>query len=280
LCELYAAVAYTDPLKKEEYKAPLYEMLDRILEIGRNNDGLFYNSVNPVKGIPVNGGLADNFGYTLNGFYTVYLLDKIEEYREPVLKTLSVLNEKYRNFPWEGSSSDGYADAIEGALNLYVREPVTAAEQWINSEIRVMWNKQQPSGIIEGWHGDGNFARTTIMYCLWKTQGTYVTPWRTDLEIGAVQEDSLLYLTISAGEDWDGRLMFDRKRHSEFMHMPVDWPRINQFPEYFTVDKDKKYQIKTDNKTVSEMRGADLQKGYPVKVRKGTCIKLIVKSEN
>ena len=75
-----------DPAKKEEYKAPVYEMLDRILEIGRNEDGLFYNSVDPVKGIPVNGGIADNFGYTLNGFYTVYLIDKIEKYREPVLK--------------------------------------------------------------------------------------------------------------------------------------------------------------------------------------------------
>ena len=124
LCELYAAVSYTDSLKKEIYKAPLYEMLDRILETGRNNDGLFYNSINPVKGIPVNGGIADNFGYTLNGFYTVYLLDSIEKYREPVLKTLSVLNEKYRNYPWEGSSSDGYADAIEGALNLYTREKI------------------------------------------------------------------------------------------------------------------------------------------------------------
>jgi hypothetical protein len=280
LCELYAVVSYADPIKREEYKPPLYEMLDRILEIGRNSDGLFYNSVNPVKGIPVNGGIADNFGYTLNGFYTVYLLDKIEKYREPVLKTLSVLNEKYRNFPWEGSGSDGYADAIEGALNLYVREPVPSAEKWINSEIKVMWNKQQPSGVIEGWHGDGNFARTTIMYCLWKTLGTYVIPWRTDIEIGAVREDSLLYLTISSVDDWDGRLMFDRKRHSEFMHMPVDWPRINQFPEFFTVDKDKNYQVKTDNNPVLEMRGEDLQKGYPVKVRKGTGIKLIVKSIN
>ena len=158
LCELYAAVSYADKPKKEKYKAPLYEMLDRILEVGRNDNGLFYNSVNPVKGIPVNGGIADNFGYTLNGFYTVYLLDNIQKYRIPVIKALSVLNEKYRNFPWEGSSSDGYADAIEGALNLYVREPVPSAEQWINSEIKVMWNKQQPSGIIEGWHGDGNFA--------------------------------------------------------------------------------------------------------------------------
>jgi hypothetical protein len=278
LCELYAAVSYTDPLKKEIYKTPLYEMLDRILETGRNNDGLFYNSINPVKGIPVNGGIADNFGYTLNGFYTVYLLDSIEKYREPVLKTLSVLNEKYRNYPWEGSSSDGYADAIEGALNLYTREKVPSAEQWINSEIKVMWNKQQQSGIIEGWHGDGNFARTTIMYCLWKTQGTYLLPWRNDLEIGAVKEDSLLYLALSAREDWEGRLMFDKKRHAEFMHLPVDWPRINQFPEYFTVDIDKIYRIKTDNDIIIQIPGAELQKGYPVKVRKGKRLNLIIKS--
>jgi hypothetical protein len=279
LCELYASVSYTDLIKKGAYKAPLYEMLDRILEVGRNNDGLFYNSINPAKGIPVNGGIADNFGYTLNGFYTVYLLDKIEKYREPVIKTLSVLNEKYRNFPWEGSSSDGYADAIEGALNLYTREAVPSAEQWINSEIKVMWNKQQQSGIIEGWHGDGNFARTTIMYCLWKTEGTFIDPWRNDLEFGAVKENNLLYLTLSAREDWEGRLMFDRKRHSEFMHLPLDWPRINQFPEYFTVDKNEIYEIKTyDNARIQVIKGEELQKGYPVKVRKGICLKLIVKS--
>jgi hypothetical protein len=278
LCELYATVSYVDPAKKEIYKVPLYAMLDRILEKGRNKDGLFYNSIDPVKGIPVNGGIADNFGYTLNGFYTVYLLDKIEKYREPVLKTLSVLNEKYHNFPWEGSSSDGYADAIEGALNLYTREAVPSAELWINSEIKVMWKKQRQSGIIEGWHGDGNFARTTIMYCLWKTQGTYLTPWRHDLEIGAVRADSLLYLTLYAGEDWEGRLVFDKKRHSEYMHLPLDWPRINQFPEYFTADKDKIYQIKTDNKVIIQLPGEDLQKGYPVKLRKGQYLKLIVKS--
>ena len=278
LCELYAAVSYADPHKKDVYKAPLYEMLDRILEIGRNNDGLFYNSINPVKGIPVDGALADNFGYTLNGFYTVYLLDSIEKYREPVLKTLLALNQKYRNYPWEGLSADGYADAIEGALNLYVREPVPSAEQWINSEIKVMWSKQKPSGIIEGWHGDGNFARTTIMYCLWKTQGTYVMPWRSDIETGAVMADSSLYVTITAAEEWNGRLMFDRKRHSEFMHLPLDWPRINQFPEYFTVEKDKSYQIKRENnKEPLVISGVDLQKGYPVKVRKGECVKLIVK---
>jgi hypothetical protein len=277
LCELYATVSFADQEKKEAYKAPVYEMLDRILEVGRNEDWLFYNSIDPVKGTPVNAGIADNFGYTLNGFYTVYLLDNIEKYREPVLKALGVLNEKYRNFAWEGTSSDGYADAIEGALNLYTRETVPTVEQWIDSEMKVMWDKQQPSGIIEGWHGDGNFARTTIMYCLWKTQGAYLIPWREDIEFGAVQKDSLLYLTISAREDWNGRLMFDRKRHTDFMHLPIDWPRINQFPEYFTVEKDKSYSIISEKSRKDQIiTGNELRDGYPLKVKKGRTIKLIV----
>jgi hypothetical protein len=277
LCELYATVSYADPSKKEVYKIHLMSMLDRILDAGRNRDGLFYNSIDPVKGVPVDSAIADNFGYTLNGYYTVYLVDKIEKYREPVLQALNVLNEKYRNFAWEGTSSDGYADAIEGALNLYAREPVSSAKEWIDSEIKVMWNKQQPSGIIEGWHGDGNFARTTIMYCLWKTGGAYLTPWAEDLRIGAVYKDSKLYLTISSEKGWKGILNLDKKRHLEFMHLPLDWPRINQFPEYFTADKEKEYTI-TSNFSHKDQKisGEELQNGLPVKIKAGSTVKIII----
>jgi len=277
LCELYATVAYADPQKKAAYKAPVHDMLDRILEVGRNEDGLFYNSIDPVKGESVNGEIADNFGYTLNGFYTVYLLDRDEKYRDAVIKANGILNEKYRNYAWEGTSSDGYADAIEGALNLYTREPLDETRQWIDSEINVMWKKQQPSGIIEGWHGDGNFARTTIMYCLWKTQGTYLAPWNDGLNIGAVQADSILYLTISSEKDWEGKLMTDRKRHKEFLHLPFDWPRINQFPEYFTVEKEKNYRIKTENgRKEVIISGEELQKGYQLKLSKGEKVRMTI----
>ena len=277
LCELYATVAHADPSKRELYRAPVYEMLDRILEVGRNKDGLFYNSIDPVKGVPVNSGIADNFGYTLNGFYTVYLLDRIEKYREPVLTALRILNEKYKNFAWEGTSQDGYADAIEGTLNLYVREPVPSAREWIESEIKVMWNKQQPSGIIEGWHGDGNFARTTIMYCLWKTCGAYLVPWNDSLKLGCVCKDNKLYLSISSPEKWYGKLMLDKKRHAEFMHLPFDWPRINQFPEYFTVEKGNNYtmvsNLSSEPKVIS---GEELMEGLPLKLKAAQTIKLII----
>jgi len=277
LCELYASVSFADTTKKNLYKPHIYEMLDRILEVGRNKDGLFFNSIDPVKGVPVNDGIADNFGYTLNGYYTVYLIDKTEKYREPVTEALSILNKRYRNYAWEGTSQDGYADAIEGALNLYVREPVPSAREWIESEIKVMWNKQQASGIIEGWHGDGNFARTTIMYCLWKTGGAYLLPWNNDLQYGGVFHENKLYITISSTKGWEGRLMTDIARHREYLNLPLDWPRINQFPEYFTAESDRDYIIISDSKKAVTISGTDLRSGIPVKIKPGKSVRIIIK---
>ena len=45
LCELYACVHFARPEKKAAYRDGIHEMLDRILEVGRNGDGLFYVSV-------------------------------------------------------------------------------------------------------------------------------------------------------------------------------------------------------------------------------------------
>lgn len=281
LCELYASVNFTDLKKKKEYQPHIYEMLDRILEVGRNEDGLFYNGINPANGDITWDGTADNFGYTFNGFYTVYQIDSIERYRTATLKGLRVLNDKYRDFDWEGGSSDGYADAIEGALNLYAREPIASTAAWIDSETQVMWSMQdsshranalkwQGSGVIEGWHGDGNFARTTIMYCLWKSQGVTVDPWRSDMKVGAVMNGADLLISITVAEDWQGKLRFDSPRHSTAMNMPFDWPRINQFPEWFAPTAEMNFQWMDVQDSKSEFySGKQLWTGVQVSLKKG-----------
>ncbi len=270
LCELYATVHFAMPEKKQTYQEPLHFMLDRILKVGRNEHGLFYNVVNPKTGKVVHEGVADNFGYTLNGFYTVYQIDSVEAYRQATLKALNSLNQHYRNFDWERGSSDGYADAIEGALNLYNREPVASVAQWLDSETQVMWAMQQESGIIEGWHGDGNFARTTIMYCLWKSQGVTTAPWRSDIIIGAVREDDNLLLSLTTDQQWEGKLVFDTPRHQTVMNLPTDWPRINQFPEWFTAEADQRYEIADINQGTKEVyTGEQLQKGIPFNAEPG-----------
>ena len=277
LTELYATLHFASPEKKQRYAAPLHAMLDRVLEVGRNEDGLFYNRINPRTGEILDANVADTFGYTLNGFYTVYLIDGTEAYRQAVLKALSSLEDRYRNYAWEGESADGYADAIEGALNLYAREPLASTRRWIESEMQVMWQKQQADGVIEGWHGDGNFARTTLLYSLWKTQGTHVEPWREDVELGAVQHAGMLVMSLSADTAWEGLLQFDEPRHRTQMKLPLDWPRINQFPEWFTVEADRTYRLHnvTTGETAS-YAGAALRAGLPVRVEPGRPLRLIL----
>jgi len=264
LCELYATVNFTLPDKKKAYEKPIHEMLDRILEVGTNEHGLFYNWVNPLTGEHDNA-LADTWGYNLNAFYTVYLIDRTKAYRNATVKALRNLNEHYRGYKWEGASADGYADSIESALNLYNRESVASAAQWIDSEMKVMWAIQKPDGIIEGWHGDGNFARTTIMYCLWKTQGLTIRPWREDVIFGAVREGNTLKVALQAEKPWQGKLIFDTPRHKTMMRLPLDWPRINQSPEWFTVDADKEYTV-TDAASQSKIQytGKELSTGIEI----------------
>ncbi|MGK7394897.1 MAG: hypothetical protein ACNS62_10000 [Candidatus Cyclobacteriaceae bacterium M3_2C_046] len=242
LSELYYTVSQADPNRKTQYQPVLHQFLDEILAQGRNPDGLFYNAINLETGEVVDSALADTWGYTLNAYYTIYLVDQKQEYQKAVFKLLQNID-KYRNYPWEGKSSDGYADAIESAINLYNREPLPSVADWIDSEIKVMWQKQQPNGIIEGWHGDGNFARTSIMYALWKTQGATLKPWHQDLCYGAVQSGDTLFISMTSAEHYHGTLKLDQPRHRSFLNLELDYPRINQFSEWYTVDQDQNIRL-------------------------------------
>ncbi len=281
LCELYAMCNFAKPGKKKEYQKPIHEMLDRILEVGRNEHGLFYNAVNPKTGEITRKGVADTWGYTFNGYYTVYLIDRIERYRDAMMKVFPNLAAHYRNYAWEGKSADGYADSIECGINLYNREPMECTASWIDSEMRVMWSMQQESGLINGVYPDGNFARTTIMYCLWKTQGVSVQPWRKDVKVGSVEsDDGSLCVYVAAEKDYSGRVIFDVERHRTVMKMPMDWPRINQFPEWFTVEAKAGYILSkagVDKKTACS--GVELHRGLPVTLKAGEELKLTVRKK-
>ncbi len=272
LSELYAACAAAAPAKREAYRKPLHEMYDRILAIGRNSHGLFYLTVDTRTGAH-SDELTDNWGYNYDGFYTVWLLDGTEAYRDAVRQALGNLREHYtgKGGMCQSGSADGYADSIEGAITLLNREPVASAAEWADTEIKTMWGKQQPDGVIEGWHGDGNSARTSLMYALWKTQGMLVRPWREDVRFGAVRQNGEVYLTVTADREWSGHVVFDRPRHTLHMRLPLDYPRINQFPEWFTVAETSTYEVRdvlAESTTV--LSGKRLSEGVPVTLRAGT----------
>ncbi len=243
LSEAYVVAAKTDKERWRKYRPKMHALLDRSLEIGRNRDGLFYHTVNPVTGSVENDDLTDNWGYNYNAFLTVAEVDGEQRYRDAVEKVLRNIH-RYLEYPWENGGADGYADSIEGGINLLNRVPVASAWEWVDASMEVLLGKQRESGIIEGWHGDGNSARTTLMWTLWKTQGVTASPWRDDIRLGAVREDGGgVRIYVGSKYQWRGTLRFDRKRHKEWFHMPLDYARINQFPEWFTVEDEKRYRV-------------------------------------
>ncbi len=144
-----------------------------------------------------------------------------------------------------------------------------------------MWQKQQADGVVEGWHGDGNFARTSLMYALWKTKGVTPAGWREDLRLSAQMKKQGVRVMVAADSAWSGRLRFDIARHKQYMRMPVDYPRINQFPEWFTVEASKQYRIR--NRMTGEtsiLQGSALSRGIPVSLSAGTEILLDISAIN
>lgn len=287
LCELYVAVANSDPEKAAAYKPHIYRMLDRILEVGINEDGLFYNQINPQTGEILDERIADTWGYTYNAYYSVYLQDQYAPYQEAVIKAMKNLH-NYTHYDWEDGSADGYADAIESALNLYNREALPETKDWIDSEIQHMWSLQDSSyrkdteafrntGIIEGWHGDGNFARTSIMYSLWKSQGVTASPWKEELYLGASPLENGILISMVSDEDWEGKIKFDHPRHQSVFNLPLDYPRINQLPEWFTVDKDQNYRVTFSKEESSQTyKGKELIDGIEIKLEKGHQVSFVV----
>lgn len=274
LSELYVAVHFALPEKQQAYREPIHAMFDRVLEAGRDERGMLYNTFNPKTG-EHDRGICDTWGYNYNGIYAVWMVDQTEAYRQAVRHVLSNLTEHLTDYHW--GSADEYADSIEGAINLYNRERVESATTWIDSEIRDMWSVQQPDGVVEGWHGDGNSARTAIMYAFWKTQGLSIEPWRPDVRFGAVRQGDKLYVSITADEPWSGKLIFDKPRHRLQMHLPIDYPRINQFPEWFTTEAAESYTL-TDLATgkTATHPGSRLQTGIPLQLDPGMELRLTI----
>lgn len=277
LSEVYFTCHHARKEKAAVYREPIHAMLDRILEIGVNEDGLMYDTIDPVAGKVTRDALTDNWGYNYNAFYTVWQLDGEERYREAVRKALRALsNRRYLTYPWEGWSSDGIADAVEGAINLYNREPVAGVETWVDANIDRMLRIQKSDGIVEGWHGDGNFARTAIMYALWKQQGATLQPWCEDVLLGAVASDNGVELWLRADKPWRGTLVFDRPRHKTVMHLPSDYPRINQIPEWFTVDASTRFGVTIGDGEARSVPGRELAEGLPVRVEAGKTLRIVV----
>jgi hypothetical protein len=71
-------------------------------------------------------------------------------------------------------------------------------------------------------------------------------------------------------------VIFDRPRHREFMKLPLDYPRINQFPEWFTVREDDRCTVTADGAVPAAHPGRTLRDGLPLALSPGVEARWVV----
>ncbi|MEA2064500.1 MAG: hypothetical protein U9P14_12425, partial [Gemmatimonadota bacterium] len=283
---LFAIEKELDSQRAASYYPGIVMMLERIQEVAVDSGcGLMFNEVDVRTGEVTRDRFSDNWGYNYDAYYAFYMATGEEKYRDLTLRVLENIH-RYRNYNWEpressknGYGADGYADAIEGALGLLSHLPVESAFDWVETETARFLAMQRRDGIIEGWHGDGNFARTALMYAFYKTKGAYCTPWNKDLFLAA-EENSAgdLEVYLHSKKAWSGRLCFDPPRHKVFLGMSADYPRINAFPEWFTAEPLEVYLVKRDGSASGgKVMGSGLISGFELKLQAGETIRLKIR---
>jgi hypothetical protein len=60
------------------------------------------------------------------------------------------------------------------------------------------------------------------------------------------------------------------------MRLPLDYPRINQFPEWFVVGPDARCRVRTDGARAVKQPAATLREGLPLTLTPGRETRLVV----
>lgn len=261
----------------ERFREPLSQLTHKLLDVGLNEDGIWYTSITLDTYEPADARHAHCWGYLFNGVYTAYLITGEPRFRDATLRALQTVVDKpatYLDDP-EGSGrnygSNAYSDALESAIVFRNRFPDIIDEEVLDTCVKRFLARQRDDGIIEDWYGDGNYVRTALMYALMQSQGAWAEPWRNDLRLGAVPDSDGLLIVVESDSPWEGRIRFDVPRHQSVFNMPVNYPRLNEWPEWYTVELDQLYAV-TVNSEVLIRSGGELAQGLTVRAEGRTVL--------
>jgi hypothetical protein len=281
LAEAFVLASHARPDKAAQYRPAFIGMIDRLLAVGLNGDGLWHHDIDIVTGQPIAPRHAHCWGYMFNAVYTAYMATGEPRFKAAVDRALATVTEKPDYLfdttpPVAWWSADSYSDAIESALVLMNRVPQEGLPARIDEATRQMLDRVRPDGIVEDWHGDGNVIRTALMYAMWKSQGARLEPWNRRVHLGAVREGDRALFSVTAEAPWSGVVRLDHPRHRDHLHLPINYPRLNEWPEWFTVEHDRRYLLTVGSAAPVERLGAELVQGVPLSLKAGETVRLTV----
>jgi hypothetical protein len=71
-------------------------------------------------------------------------------------------------------------------------------------------------------------------------------------------------VSLESTEPWRGRLYFDFARHRRVMNLQRNYARVNEWPEWYTVDENALYTVRDAAGREQVVIGSDLKDGLDV----------------
>ena len=248
------------------------KMLDRLLQKGRTPEGLWYELIDVPSGKVRDKDLTDNWGYLGQAYLDqaasaresmtgdLQSAARFEEAAAKMLRAVTAID----FYEWEDGDMDGYADTLESALYLLRYIDDRQAADWVDEQVAVLYGFQHDDGSVTDENIDGNFVRTVLLYGLSLTRGARVEPWSPTVALGAATDGSCLQLHLHAEGTWNGTLLLDTPRHRQHVNLLVDYPRLNQWPEWWTVKPEGSYIVTMPDGSVQTLDGATVAAGLPL----------------
>jgi hypothetical protein len=266
------------------HRVVVTKMLDRLLNKGRTPEGLWYELIDVPSGKVRDKDLTDNWGYLGQAYLDQAAAERTSPGGDPAsaarfeqaAATMLHAVTKVDFYEWERGTMDGYADTLESALYLLRYLDDQDAATWVDEQVAVLYGYQHDDGSVTDENIDGNFVRTVMLYGLSLTRGARLEPWSTRVALGAAEEAGCLHVHIHAEDSWHGTLMLDTPRHAQNFGLAIDYPRLNQWPEWWTVDPARRYAVSMTDGTLIDLDGERLAAGLPIALAPGLEAQMVV----
>ena len=281
LAELFVVECRLKSDRAKSYREPLMKVLDQILETSAHPDtGLFCGDLDK-NGNTVWLQPPDTWGYVLFSYENFDRATGTDRYRKAIEKPIRWLLENRKNFEknkraklWPHSAHrDTWSDSHESMVILANRLGIFDQQvfDWLDwmtlqSEHRKHLDKQY--GPYINAHDDGSTGRCLCTHMMACSQGVRHEPFQAGLRIGGMPFGDGLVLSLESPRPYQGKLRFERPR-GVYPAGTLDWARLNEMPEWFIVEPDKKYIVTLNTSQEMVTLGKELIDGLSVGLKPG-----------
>ncbi len=160
-----------------------------------------------------------------------------------------------------------YYESMIGLWKRYPELPrVFGWLQFMTERHRSGWMEEY--GPFSGDHFDGSIMRRLALHMNLASQGVRAIPYTEKLRVGSVAKSGQLFVHAESDVPWTGRLCFDWPR-SEHKAANIDWARINEMQEWYTVRAQHRYTVVVDTQAPLTVSGKQLIDGLPTELKPG-----------